>query len=129
VTTASSIEAVVTLRLLPDGVEVVAEAVPSGVTRQFDRHYQVDLDRYLNRAAQLGLGAAGDPPRTGAEEHMSGIRILPPEALRGIGKATKLIGGTGTEWTIRWRWHHPSPSRSWNFVVESAHEIYRMALK
>lgn len=60
---------------------------------------------------------------------MSGIRILPPEPLRGIGKATKHTGGTGSEWTTRWRWQYPSPSRSWNFVVESAHEIFQLALK
>ncbi|MFC6354646.1 hypothetical protein [Luethyella okanaganae] len=117
VTTASSIEAVVTAEFTESRIEITATAVCSDATRAFDQEYERDLSLYLEQARLKGISSAGLPPRNGAEAYLSEITITPPDELRGIGKLVCLTGGTGTEWVRRWIWNNCRPQRGWSFAI------------
>lgn len=104
VRTASNIEAVLTLERNLESITVVAKAISSAFTRTFDETYEHDLWEYLQTAKDYGLRVAGEPPQSGAAVFLNEIRVTPPPALRRIGQGVRHIGGTGTEWTVRWVW-------------------------
>jgi hypothetical protein len=120
VTTASGIDAVVTLHVDSRSVRIVVEAVPSDTTAKYEQKYELQLKEYQERAALGGLEAAGAPPLSGAGMYLTEVEVLPPPALSGIGQGVRLVGGTGTEWRITWVWSNsPLPAGESTFVIRS----------
>jgi len=104
VTTSAGIEVVLTLRVHVTSVIITATAIESLATTTHDRLQAARELEYRQRAAELGIAAAGDPPLSASHIFLSEINIIPPQELRGIGKLVKYVGGSGSEWTTVWEW-------------------------
>ena len=82
----------------------MATAIESPATTTHDRLHTARELQYRQRAGELGIAVAGDPPLSAAHIFLNEITIIPPQELRGIGKLVKYVGGSGSEWTIVWEW-------------------------
>lgn len=102
---------------------VIADAVRSAATQEYDRKYQESIASFQEA---WHLGQRDEElllPRTGAEVFMVGLycESIASTSRDAVRFDSKLIGGTGTEWRVRWNIDDHFPSR---FRVGDSSENY-----
>lgn len=110
------------------GQIVIADAVRNADTRTYDREYQDSIKRFEEawRSGQRGEDLL--LPSTGAEVFMMDLRCerVASRYPDDVTVDSRRIGGSGTEWRVRWDidGHFPSRFRvgdtSTNYVLVSA---------
>lgn len=83
---------------------VVAAAEEDARTLEYDREYRQSIAQF---EAAWRTGVRGDslqPPETGAEVFMTGLwcERLAHGAPQPVRLTSSWVGGTGTEWQVRW---------------------------
>lgn len=88
---------------------VIADAVRGENTRAYDREYYASIARF-ERAWVAGMrGNELVSPLTGAEALM--MRLRCDSGGTGARHSSRMIGGSGTEWRVRWNIDDPLAPR------------------